>query len=103
GGVSVGQCLFDIGNSRTLVFERQPDPFARAFLQALDQQSSAASVIERIAGQLAGRSDDFRLIDQAQTDLDGAGAHFLTDAHDVITRSNLNEATRQYGHRDLPD
>src|SRR6185436_16513406 len=82
--VSVFHGQLDICNPRTPIFEGETKSFANAVGDDLDGYVPAAAMLNGVPGKFAGGGDDFRLIDEAETDLDGPSANRLPRDDDVI-------------------
>src|SRR5690606_21778098 len=96
-GVPVGQREVDVGDARTLVGEREPQPCPVIALDILDLDPPPAAVHERVAGQLARRRHDFRLVHERQLRRDGRAANELPNSHHVLIGANLLHHSAQRG------
>src|SRR3954464_196944 len=67
GGVAVGQREVDVGDAGAAVLENQPQAPAQSILNRLHAHDAAAPIVQRVAGDLAGRGDKFRLVDDPES------------------------------------
>src|SRR6185312_2121184 len=65
-GVAIFQREVEVFDARAAVDESEPYTPARSFVQHLDEHFAAAAVIQRVAGKLARRGDDLRLIHERE-------------------------------------
>src|SRR5262249_23599484 len=84
GGVAVGEGKLHIGYARTFVGEDEPDPAPEPVAHRLDLDVPAAAVGERVAGQLARRRDELRLVDEAELGRHRGRPYQLAHADDVV-------------------
>src|SRR5690606_32824587 len=84
GRVPISQGSFDICNSRTGVAEFETQSPSGAVYERHQARRSTPAVLDRIAGQLAGRGHDLGLVDQAEADFGGPGTRMLAYADDVL-------------------
>src|SRR5262249_51113534 len=64
--VAIAQRHLNVGDTRPVVLEGQPQPAPRPFCQRLQQEGAPAAMYQRIPCQFAGGSHDLGLIDQAE-------------------------------------
>jgi hypothetical protein len=74
----------DVCNSGTLILEGEPEAAADAIRDDFDQDLAPTAVLNRIARELAGSGDDFRLVDEAEPYFDRALPNALSDDDDVF-------------------
>src|SRR5688572_11803296 len=72
GGVAIAHGQLDIGDAGAFVLERQPQAAPPIVVDPVDGHRPAPTILDGVARQLARGSDDLGLIDQVETELDGA-------------------------------
>src|ERR1700722_1966339 len=97
-GVPVRKRKADVGNTRAVVLERQPQPGAESVLESLDTESPPPAVGQRIPGQFARGRDDLRLIDEPESRGDGPYTDRVTRVDDVLLVADLNDLIRRHCH-----
>src|SRR5581483_816977 len=97
GREAVPQRLLDVRDPGAVVLEDEPQPPARA-VEGLQPDDAAAAVLHDVAGELARRGHDLRLVDEAEPDADRPLAHGLTDRHHVLPGPDEEYLILHYGH-----
>ena len=89
-GVTVLQCLRDVGDAGAFVGEAQAQALLQAVMNARDVALAAAAVVERVARQFACRRDELGLVDDIEAGFDGSCPDGLADQHHVFLTSERN-------------
>jgi hypothetical protein len=84
GRIAVAQRQLDVGDTGAVILEGELKAPVGCVAEGFHSHRSASTVVYRIARQLARRRNQFGLIDQAETQVDGPIAHSLPHPHDVF-------------------
>src|SRR5262249_24131783 len=88
----------DVRDSRALVLEDHTQSAPVSIDYRLQPGRPASPVINRVPGQLAGRRDDFCLIDEAEVYLQRLFPDCLPDPHDIVRCPEMQGLTSLDGH-----
>src|SRR5918993_6090465 len=98
GGVAIAHGELDIGDAGAFVLERQPQTAPPVIVDPIDGHGPAPAVLDGVARQLAGGGDDLGLIDQVETELDGALPDRLPYPHYVVRCPDRALVAKKNGH-----
>src|SRR5688500_983894 len=98
GGEMIGECLLDVRDAWTLILECNPQSSADPVGDQLEPSRPAATVIDRVASELARGRDHLRLVDERKPSIDRPRANGLANGYDVGPGTELQQLSPKNCH-----
>src|SRR5918995_4102986 len=99
GRIAIPQRQLDVGDTGAVILEGELQAPVGCVVEGFHPHRASSAVVYRIARQLTRRRNQFGLVDQAKTQVDGPIAHSLPHPNDVFRRPDGYYFILRYNHR----